>query len=256
MSGRRLVRRSSATGIPTIAIPTISNPCPSHQPRSHHARRSAAGSALASQTMPTATDEIARPTGEARRYGAPARRAARRTSSRRRARRARRGLRGSGTAGTRLGLEQRRDTEAEDEGDASREHGEERLTAAGRRSAGMTPSARIAAPTGSVAPPVNATTPFIPTRTPGVASPCRQRSAAITENALPTRTACPSCWRAPRWSARAQRRWRGPRRERRRRSGSTRRPRPSPSDEVQERDGDHGRKRGQAEHRRPWVRHP
>ena len=54
-----------------------------------------------------------------------------------------------------------------------------------------------APPSGSVAPPVKATTPLFPTRTPGVVGPWRQSSAAITENAQPTRTARPSFARTP-----------------------------------------------------------
>ena len=63
------------------------------------------------------------------------------------------------------------------------------VTAAGRRSADNAPSARIAPPTGNVAPPVKAATPYASNRMPGVASPWRQSSAAITENAQPTSTA-------------------------------------------------------------------
>ena len=63
------------------------------------------------------------------------------------------------------------------------------LTAAGLRTAESAPSARIAPPIGSVAPPVKAATPIPSTNTPGVASPWRQSSAAMTEKAQPTRTA-------------------------------------------------------------------
>ena len=185
-------RRSSATGIPTIAIPTISKPCPSHQPRSRQARRSAAGSALASQTMPTATRRSPR-----RRVRRNVRSARQKSSAKKIIPRDEHGER-HGTAaarardGTRLGSSSAATPRPRMSNDPAARSPRSGRTAAGRRSAGTTPSARIAAPNGKVAPPVNATTPLIPTRTPGVASPCRQRSAAITENALPTRTAWPS----------------------------------------------------------------
>ena len=70
-------------------------------------------------------------------------------------------------------------------------------TALGRPTAGRAERARIAPPIGSVRPPLSATTPYASTEIPGVVSPCRRSSDAITENATPTRTARPSPARAP-----------------------------------------------------------
>ncbi len=77
-------------------------------------------------------------------------------------------------------------------------------TALGRRSSGMADRASTAPPTGSVSAPEKPTRPLSSTRKPGVVRPWIDRSAAIDEKAVPTSTARPSPWRAPKTvSARA-----------------------------------------------------
>ena len=86
-----------------------------------------------------------------------------------------------------------RQAEREDRREQRPPEREQRLHAAQAPGSGKE-SARIAAPAGSVAPPVNMTTLFVE-QEPGVASPCRASSAAITANAVPSRTVRPSARR-------------------------------------------------------------
>jgi hypothetical protein len=72
-----------------------------------------------------------------------------------------------------------------------------RRTPRGRRSDGSAESASTAPPIGSVAAPVKPTSPLYGRMIPGVASPCRASSAAITVKAVPSRTVRPSLRRAP-----------------------------------------------------------
>ena len=72
-----------------------------------------------------------------------------------------------------------------------------RPTPRGRRSEGSAESASTAPPTGSVAAPVKPTSPLYGRMIPGVASPCSASRAAITVNAVPSRTVRPSFRRAP-----------------------------------------------------------
>ena len=96
-------------------------------------------------------------------------------------------LPGAGTLGTALGTSMPTAPRASTPASSTTCKTSSGLMSLGRRRAGRADSASTAAPTGSVAPPVKATTPFMPIRTPGVAMPCSARSAAMTENAVPTR---------------------------------------------------------------------
>ena len=189
-------RRSSATGTTISTIPTSSKPCPSHHVSSTYDCVSAGMRAVASQTMPTATERSSQ--RRVKRYV----RTARQRSSAKNTKPATSaviaaGLFGAGTGGTRLGVRSAETpspiTTASRIPWSSRSRG----TASGRRSEGSAVSARIAPPTGSVAPPVKATTPLFPTITPGEAKPWRASSAAITANAVPMSTVRPSRRLAP-----------------------------------------------------------
>ena len=70
------------------------------------------------------------------------------------------------------------------------------LTSLGRRTAGSAEAARITAPAGRFRAPATCTNPFSPTSAPGVASAWMTSIIAITENAIPSTTARPSCTRA------------------------------------------------------------
>ena len=118
--------------------------------------------------------------------------------SRPRARRTRACVPVCGALGTRRGKASALDAEREDGGgdrDLRAHEQPDALRAAQRGQ--RAESASTSAPAGSEAAPANATTPFVPTSTPGVASPCTASSAVIVENAVPSRTVRPSRRRAP-----------------------------------------------------------
>ena len=74
---------------------------------------------------------------------------------------------------------------------------ESRRTLCGRLTDGRAARARMAAPTTRVAPPVKATRPFQPDEHSRRRSPWSASNAAMTENAVPTRTVRASLRRAP-----------------------------------------------------------